>query len=316
MLHRWIPVGISKKVPFVRNFSDNLNKGFLSNLMSVFGFRGRTTLGSARTLLFACKDHAEKQVWYTNGKVGNEFRSKHTLLLMHIWLVHRRLLNEGKEGKLLQECLFDELWDDTCSRIRALGVGELSVNKHLRDVQGYSFRFCVELDHALSLPVAPVDLSALANSEELPEGVSLDDEEPEVDTVTDSIGGTLWRMLYLRRKEVKQDDVLHVVKYLQSELDSVLTLPKDELLKGDIHWQEPVFLATDKSTDRASSSSSSTSDSSTGDSSGGSRSKYAGSVVVDAEEEWRQAIASDGRTYYWNTRTRQSRWDRPEGGKK
>lgn len=277
----------------IRKFSDN-SRGFLGNLMSLFGFRGRTTLGSARTLLFSCKDHAEKQLWYTNGKVGSEFRSKHTVLLMHIWIVNRRLLNEGKEGKLIQECLFDELWDDTCSRIRALGVGELSVNKHLRDVQGYSFRFCVELDHALSLPVAPIDLSALAQQENVPEGLAVDEEEKEVDTVTDAIGGTLWRMLYLRRKEVSQDDVLHIVDYLQSELDSVLALPKDELLKGNIQWRDPVFALSKTSN------------------SVGSSNKYAGSVIVDAEEEWRQAIAADGRTYYWNTRTRQSRWDKPE----
>ena len=44
------------------------------------------------------------------GLVGSEFRPKHTVLMAHIWMVHRRLISEGKEGKLIQECLFDELW--------------------------------------------------------------------------------------------------------------------------------------------------------------------------------------------------------------
>ena len=42
-------------------------------------------------------------------------------------MVHKRLLIEGDKGLLVQECLFDEFWEDTGGRIRALGVGELSV---------------------------------------------------------------------------------------------------------------------------------------------------------------------------------------------
>ena len=63
--------------------------------------------------------------------MSNDFRSKHTMLMLHIWLVHRRLLapdlvDKGM-GKNIQECLFDELWEDTSNRIRAMGVNELSV---------------------------------------------------------------------------------------------------------------------------------------------------------------------------------------------
>jgi hypothetical protein len=59
--------------------------------------------------------------------LGNDFRSKHNLLVVHVWMVHRRLITEGKEGLLVQEAVFDELWEDTCSRIRGAGINELSV---------------------------------------------------------------------------------------------------------------------------------------------------------------------------------------------
>lgn len=49
------------------------------------------------------------------------------LLVLHVWMVHKRLLPEGKPGLLIQEALFDELWEDTCNRIRGQGVVELSV---------------------------------------------------------------------------------------------------------------------------------------------------------------------------------------------
>jgi hypothetical protein len=63
----------------------------------------------------------------SEGLVGTDFKSKHMLLVLHVWMIHKRLLKEGKPGLQVQEALFDELWEDTCSRIRAQGVNELSV---------------------------------------------------------------------------------------------------------------------------------------------------------------------------------------------
>lgn len=45
-----------------------------------------------------------------------------------MWMLHRRLIMLGGEGTLLDEALYDELWEETSRRIRALGVGEMSVN--------------------------------------------------------------------------------------------------------------------------------------------------------------------------------------------
>ena len=38
------------------------------------------------------------------------------LLVLHVWMVHKRLLTEGKRGLLVQESLFDTLWDNTSDR--------------------------------------------------------------------------------------------------------------------------------------------------------------------------------------------------------
>ena len=50
----------------------------------------------------------------------------------------RRHALPRRDARLLQEALFDELWEDTQNRIRVTGVSEISVNKHLTDVQKYS----------------------------------------------------------------------------------------------------------------------------------------------------------------------------------
>ena len=66
-----------------------------------------------------------------------------------------------------------------------MGVGELSVNKRLSEVQGYSFKFMIELDDAIT-------------------------RETEDERI-DEIAGTLWRMLYLKREDIDPEEVRHVI---------------------------------------------------------------------------------------------------------
>jgi hypothetical protein len=60
-------------------------------------------------------------------------------------MIHKRLSMEGKKGLVLQECLFDDLWEDSSRRIRASGVNEFSVSVHIID------KFLVEITLLFSL---------------------------------------------------------------------------------------------------------------------------------------------------------------------
>jgi len=66
-------------------------------------FAGRTTIGNAKSFLFNCKMHVDNPQWHTTGLIGTDFRSKQILLMLHIWMIHKRLLMEGKEGLAIQE---------------------------------------------------------------------------------------------------------------------------------------------------------------------------------------------------------------------
>lgn len=55
-----------------------------------------------------------------------------------------------KEYHMFQEELFDKLWEDTAVRIRALGVNELMVNKHVTDVQKQTFPILLSYDDAIN----------------------------------------------------------------------------------------------------------------------------------------------------------------------
>jgi hypothetical protein len=110
--------------------------------------------------------------------------------MTHTWLIHKRLLKEGKEGQKLQECMFDELWEDTCARLRAIGISEISINKHLGEVQSFSFKYCCELDVA----VAKTD-------------------EAEV---IDELGGAIWRNVYIAKEDMDENHVLDFARCVLS----------------------------------------------------------------------------------------------------
>ena len=86
------------------------------------------------------------------------------LLSLHVWIIHRRLIHHpssGSYGKLLQESLFDRLWEDTLVRIRAQNLAELTVNSHLNNVQKYTFSSLMGFDHAFTFETEEEKLDEL-----------------------------------------------------------------------------------------------------------------------------------------------------------
>jgi len=239
-------------------------------------FGGSTTLGVSRSLLFKCKEHAAHGDWFdvSKGMMGNDFRSRHSILMVHVWLVHRRLLKCSKRGLAIQESLFDELWDDTSVRIRQAGIGEMSVNKYLTQVQGYSFRTCVELDEAMSKPTDAERLEETA--------------------------GSLWRTVYNKRDEVDEARVLELAQYVKGEHALLHDLPDASILDAQIKFSPvPTFPLVRNS-------------------SGGASRPLASSIDElisksgDGGEEWQQARDSRGRLYWFNSKTRETRWEEPK----
>lgn len=110
--------------------------------------------------------------------------------MTHTWLIHKRLLKEGKEGQRLQECMFDELWEDTCARLRAIGISEISVNKHLGEVQSFSFKYCCELDEAVT-------------------------KSSEAEII-DDMGGAIWRNVYIAKEDMDENHVLDFARCVLS----------------------------------------------------------------------------------------------------
>jgi hypothetical protein len=186
------------------------------------------------------------------------FAPQHQLTLIHLWIVNKRLVAEGKKAKKLQAELFDTFWENCERRIRQAGIPELSMNKNLAELQKVSFGAMVAYDIGLKK--------------------TNDDDQ--------DLGSAVWRNLFASKDNVPDETVLRVTRWMRSEVKRVMSLPWSQIEEGQLDWTFPEGVNVTED-DR----------------------KYL--LDKGLEGEWRSAIAVTGQTYWWNVRTRESRWEKP-----
>lgn len=194
-----------------------LNKGLWGKVVNfgitLMGYYGEesTRIRQSQSLYRSIEFQSTKPLFINALGLETSFQSTQQLIMLHTWMIHKQLLKKGKGGRLLQEEIFDTLWDDTMRRIRSTGVHELTVNKHLRDVQKWSFGACVSYDHGVSIT---------------------DDKDFE-------LGSALWRNLFASKPTADEGKVYAVAKYVRKTLDMLDTVSKEDLYSGAIPWCVP-----------------------------------------------------------------------------
>ena len=216
------------------------------------------------------------------------------VLLLHTWFLHRRLIAniDGDEAysKDLQEQLFDRLWDDTTTRIRAQKLPEITVNKHLTTVQKYSFAACVSFDHAMTF------------------------RGTDKAKCLDELSGALWREVYQKNDKLTVDHVNRMGTYVDKQLTAIMKMPKQDFYEGKIAWIDPPDFKNVLSDaglplpdpTEAQLTAAVTSQIADIENQGG--------VYIDEETlpaDWRVAHTEAGVLYYWNVETREAAWEMP-----
>jgi hypothetical protein len=215
-----------------------------------------TEIRCAHALLRTCVSRGGHSTLLRYFDVRPAFPLTHQLIVLHTWIVSKRLLHD--QDKALQRELFTALWENTERRIRAEGVNEMSVNKHLAEVQRLSYGALTAYDAGFAQ-------------------TSDGDQE---------LGSSLYRNVFAANKAVSDAVVLDTAAWLRGEVGRVRTMDREFFRQGQLFWTLPrgaVVTSEDLLAEEA----------------------------RGAAGEWRRALAVDGRHYWWNIDSRESRWERP-----
>lgn len=245
-------------------------------LLKLFGYyRGETARHRHSTILLnACAQQAARREFYENLRLEPKFMNMQAILMVHIWLVHRRLIQEGDQGRMMDEAVFDRLWEEVTVRIRAMGVPEISVNKNLMEVQKVSFGACLSFDRGLEQGIETLVESLKRNV-----FMASDDEMSSADA-----------KLSARDRKMQLQNVHSLANYMHRELANLRSLTAEEVMIGDFVFGEPPLPAGKVLP----------------------LPDYHAPCVV-WKGGWVEALDQRGRTYYWNAQTRALVWQLPEG---
>jgi cytochrome b pre-mRNA-processing protein 3 len=100
---------------------------------------------------------ARTPLFYRDLGVPDTPEGRFEMVGLHVALVVRRLRFAGAPGSALAQELFDLLFADVDEGLRHIGIGELSVGKHVKRLAGYFYARLRALDEALdAVPGAPL----------------------------------------------------------------------------------------------------------------------------------------------------------------
>lgn len=293
---RKIPIEIKRPVqPLLKRPKKNIFQRMFQKY-SVSEQKNRILV--AESLFQAATSQASDPRWYGPGRIGRDFRSYQALLTMHVWFLHKRLLadeDDPHNAALVQEELFDIFWIDSSNRMRAHGVNEMLINKNLKKVQQYSFMHMFHYDHCytgelLDNPVDRLDALKMTIKTHVLLLPSLSDESD------DKENGEEIEEKILQKHIEHDDQAERMAWYVETQFQNILIdLPDSFFKKSRIAWVDlPSF---DGMVD-------------------GNTGKELPERPLHSEDilppDWTKSIANDGSYYYWNLKTREAVWERPE----
>lgn len=97
----------------------------------IFPF-GSADRKSAAALYLAVVEQARQSEFYADMGVPDTIDGRFDMILLHAFLLLRRLRSAGKQGHRLSQAIFDVMFADMDRNLREMGVGDLSVGKRVK----------------------------------------------------------------------------------------------------------------------------------------------------------------------------------------
>jgi cytochrome b pre-mRNA-processing protein 3 len=87
---------------------------------------------AAERLYAALVAQSRQPVFYAELGVPDSVDGRFDMILLHSFIVMRRLGREGKSPRSLSQAIYDVMFVDMDRAVREMGIGDLSVKKHVR----------------------------------------------------------------------------------------------------------------------------------------------------------------------------------------
>lgn len=119
----------------------------LTKLLSFLG-QGKDP-AEARALYAAIVAQSRQAAFYQHLGVPDSLDGRFDMIVLHAYLVLRRLRTMGPAGEPLSQALFDLIFADMDANLREIGVGDLSVGKRIKAMAQAFFGRVAAYDAAL-----------------------------------------------------------------------------------------------------------------------------------------------------------------------
>lgn len=142
--------------------------------------------------------------------VDNGFNMQVYFMIIHVWLLHQRLVLEGSKAKRLDEDLFESCWTLVRNWMLLKKMPEYRFDAELQNVQEYMLGCCVALDKALERP----------------------------DVLPARVQQALWANLYSGQVKRDHKGLSRMTKYCLRQLGLMLQLDAGNFLSGCFTWAD------------------------------------------------------------------------------
>ncbi len=174
-------------------------------------FRGKSGHDDAVMALYsAAVGQARAQVFYERFGVADTPDGRFDMIMLHVYLLLRRLKDEGRAGKVQSQALFDLMFDDMDQNLREMGAGDIGVSYRIKDMAKAFYGRIAAYDSGL----------AAAGDDEL--------------------AAALQRNLY-RKTDASSDEIAMMASYVRTLAATLAGQDTGVLLSGIVEFAQPVL---------------------------------------------------------------------------